>query len=389
MSSERARRRGGVVQANPYMVAIAAGVAGVTFAYTIDNNVREYLTIRRVPHAEAPIIDGDVSDPVWRTTKPVAVLTQQGANFDGTGETHVEIRAVHDGEWAYFSFIWDDPTRSLKHLPLVKKVDGWHLLQHGYDRGSADAFFEDKFAVLLTNLDITLAGDRTFHAGPVPIAGRPPTLSRRGLHFAPPGAVVEIWQWKATSGGRLGYMDHSHFGPPAEPTQAEIEGRSPYRGGFAPDPGSAPYSDNFDPRGPGGYDSPITPRRLPRDLAKTHAGLGGVDLDPNHGEADGSRWWMTTEESVPYSPDFDAKIPVGSVIPGVIMSGSFTGDRASVRCASRWSAGRWSLEAARRLGAQSPYEVGIATGTYMRVAAFDHSQIDHTRHVKPIRLEVE
>jgi hypothetical protein len=25
----------------------------------------------------------------------------------------------------------------------------------------------------------------------------------------------------------------------------------------------------------------------------------------------------------------------------------------------------------------------------MRVAAFDHSQIRHTRHVRPIRLEVE
>jgi len=34
-------------------------------------------------------------------------------------------------------------------------------------------------------------------------------------------------------------------------------------------------------------------------------------------------------------------------------------------------------------------DVPIKTGVFMRVAAFDHSQIRHTRHVRPIRLEVE
>ena len=59
-------------------------------------------------------------------------MTSEGGNFDGKGETRIEIRAVHDGTWAYFLFTWEDPTRSLKHLPLVKEVDGWHLLHDGY-----------------------------------------------------------------------------------------------------------------------------------------------------------------------------------------------------------------------------------------------------------------
>jgi hypothetical protein len=29
------------------------------------------------------------------------------------------------------------------------------------------------------------------------------------------------------------------------------------------------------------------------------------------------------------------------------------------------------------------------TGTYMQLAAFDHAQIHHTRHLRPILLEVE
>jgi hypothetical protein len=43
----------------------------------------------------------------------------------------------------------------------------------------------------------------------------------------------------------------------------------------------------------------------------------------------------------------------------------------------------------RRLESKSRYDMPISTGTFMRVAAFDHAQIRHTRHVKPIRLEVE
>ena len=41
-----------------------------------------------------------------------------------------------------------------------------------------------------------IPGDRTYHAGPTPIEGKPSTLSQRGLHFTPaPGLAVEVWQW--------------------------------------------------------------------------------------------------------------------------------------------------------------------------------------------------
>jgi hypothetical protein len=57
--------------------------------------------------------------------------------------------------------------------------------------------------------------------------------------------------------------------------------------------------------------------------------------------------------------------------------------------AARWASGLWALEVKRRLDTTSEFDVPIKTGVFMRVAAFDHSQIRHTRHVRPIRIEVE
>jgi Ethylbenzene dehydrogenase/Prokaryotic cytochrome b561 len=376
-------------QSNPFVVAAAIAITGASVIVAADRLAVDQLQVHRISSADVPILDGDTSDRAWRNITPFSLMTSEGGNFDGTGETRIEIRAVHDGTWAYFLFTWQDPTRSLKHLPLIKEVDGWHVLHNGFEAGDEHDFNEDKFSVLLTTMNVTLAGDRTFHASPQPIADAPATMTGRGLHFTEAG-YADVWQWKATSGGSTGWMDDAHFGPPLDPTPMQKSNIVPYKGGFAPDPGSANYKDNFiiDSDNAGGARL-TAPRRLPADLAATLAAMGDVDIDPNHGENDGARWYMTEDESIPYSAEADARIPMGTVIPGVIIAGEFSGDRADVRCAARWASGHWALEVARRLDTNSQYDVPIKTGVFMRVAAFDHSQIRHTRHVRPIRLEVE
>ncbi len=385
----RSARRGSVVQSNPFVVALAAAITGAGLIVAIDRETVDTLKVHRIDSADAPVLDGETSDPVWRNITPFVVTTNQGGNFDGTGETQIEIRAVHDDTWAYFLFVWEDPTRSLKQLPLKKTVDGWTLLHDGYEEGDEHKYNEDKFSVLLTTLDMTLAGDRTFHASPQPLPGAPPTSTGRGLHYTmDSNTYVDVWQWKATSTGATGWMDDDHFGPPAEVAQAQAEGKVPYRGGFAPDPGTSGYADNFDARSGGDFKH-VIPRRLPKDLAAMTAAMGPIDLDPDHSDGEQTRWFMTEAESAPYSPYADSRIPVGTVIPGVIAGGAFTGDRADIRCAARWASGRWALEVVRKLDTGSRYDVAIRSGVFMRVAAFDHSQIRHTRHVRPIRLEVE
>jgi hypothetical protein len=391
-ASQRAmRRKNFTLQSNPLAVAAAVAITGASVVVAADWLDVDTLHIHRIASTAAPILDGDTSDPVWRNIQPFTVVTNQGGNFDGRGESRVEIRAVHDGTWAYFLFTWEDPTRSLKHLPLVKEVDGWHLLHDGYEQGDEHAFNEDKFSVLLTTMDVNLAGDRTFHASPHPLADAPSTMTGRGLHYTPAeGLYADVWQWKATSGGPTGWMDDDHFGPPMQPTPLQANYTVPYRGGFAPDPGAANYSNNFDiTPDVAGDNRIVTPRRLPRDIAATTAAMGQLTLDPNVGESNGARWYMTEAESVPYAVELDQLIPVGTILPGVIVAGDFSGDRADVRCAARWASGHWALEVARRLDTKSKFDVPLRSGVFMRVAAFDHSQIRHTRHVRPIRLEVE
>jgi hypothetical protein len=378
------------LQANPFVIAAAVAITGVSAIIATDWLAVDSLTIHRIASTEAPVLDGDTSDPVWRNVEPFSLMTNHGGNFDGRGESRIDIRAVHDGTWAYFLFTWDDPTRSLKQLPLIKHIDGWHVLHDGYERGDEQAFNEDKFAVLLTTMDVDLAGDRTFHASPQPLAGAPETMTGRGLHFTPQGTLADVWQWKATSGGPTGWMDDDHFGPPLKPTPMQVKNAVPYRGGFEPDPGTGNYANNFEMTTDAADADPIvTPRRLPKDLAATLAAMGQISRDPNVGESDGARWFMTEAETVPYTPEADRLIPVGTVLPGVIISGDFSDDRADVRCAARWASGHWALEVARRLDTGSKYDVPLKTGVFMRVSAFDHTQIRHTRHVRPIRLQVE
>ena len=391
---EKAERRGKAPQrdatlhAHPLPAAIGAGLGFLFFLLSLDTVTRETLRIGEIAEGDRPQIDGDLSDHVWRDAVPVVVPTAQGANLDGTHSSTVEIRGVHDSVNVYLSFVWSDPTRSLKHVPLIKTENGWRLLQEGFDRDDATGFFEDKFAVLLVSKYALIPGDRTFHAGTKPLDKKPATFSGRGLHYTTDGGFADMWEWHASSGGLLGWVDDDHLGPPSEPTAAQKNGKESYKGGFYPDPGTAMFGYNFEPRGPGGYQETIMPKRLPRDWRRSQNAMGPVDPDPNHGDAEASVWWMTDSESAPYSEEQDARIPRGAIIPGLLISGKYTGDRADVRGAAKWASGRWTLEVVRKLNTGSKYDTPIATGSYMRVAVFDHTQSRHTRHIRPIRLEV-
>lgn len=392
--SRQSHRPGGALHAHPAATALAVALLFGAGALGLETSTRPILHVVDIRQQQAPRLDGDLSDPVWMQTTPVSVLTTQGWGFGGTGQSLVEVRGVHDGTFAYFAFVWSDPTRSLKHQPLIKTPTGWQVARDTTADAADGLFLEDKFSVLLAASSLPLIG-AAIHLSPAPLKDRPASASGRGLHYTTDGSIADVWIWRASHGGLNGHIDNGHFGPPVEPPREATDNAAAYTGGFGLDPGPVAYRANRvrrpmspAPNGAPGHTA-IEPLRLPRDAAAVTLALGDINTASSLSDSDGARWWMTQFDTVAYSKATDEKIPVGTVIPGIIMANPDDGGRQSIRGVARWAAGRWTLEVARRLYTGSANDVAIKTGTLMWVAAFDHSENRHTRHLRPLKLEVD
>lgn len=368
----------------PLLWALASGLLTLALLFTIEPLTRQQLIAVRLEKMAAPRLDGDLSDPAWAKAPVTRVLTQHGANFGGTGESLVEIRVVHDGTTAYFAFTWADPTRSLKQLPLVKRTDGWHVAQTGHDRADEQTYFEDKFSVLIARPVLPLVG-AAIHLALKPLGDNPPSLTGRGLHYTANGSSADVWQWHAD---HADIIDDGYFGAPAAATQKQLGGEARYKGGYTVERGAARYTDNFVLTRPRDYAQAVQPRRLPMQIAALTVSLGRIRNSPDLSEEEAAQWWLTPENSVPYSPEADAAIPDNTVIPGVIVLKPDSTGSGPVG-AARWSAGHWTLTLARKLQPPTGTGVPLETGDMIWVAAFDHSETRHTRHIRPITLEVQ
>jgi cytochrome b561 len=391
--------RGAVVLSVTILAGIAVGGGYICY----DRMSRDTLQVVKVPKSFDRRLQADLSDPIWRVPALV-IRTNQGTNFDGNGATSVEIRAVHDGEFITFGFVWDDPTRSLKHTPLVKKQDGWHVLftepQEQHDASLAakekfakttmvnfeDALAEDKFSIMLAHIEKPF-GPEAFHPGAKPLGEKPPSSSGRGLHYTEDGSSVNVWLWRA-DGSNSNRCENNRIGPPTPPTLSESRGRSPYKGGYVSDLSEATVIDNFMPTMPRNGSVVVTPQRLPTNAQPLHVLASLVELNPDYGDGENSRWSITEEDSAPYSAELDAQIPIGAMIPGVIARGLRPVSRKDVYCQAHWAAGRWTLLVRRRLNTGTRDDIQIDSNTYMWIAAFDHTFANHTRHIRPIKLEV-
>ena len=374
--------------AHPIASALTLVCAVCGIAAGAEQATRPVLTVGEIEGSQAPKLDGDLSDPIWTKAKPAYVLTTQGGDFGGAHQSLVEVRALHDDQNAYFAFVWEDPTRSLKHLPLVKRDGHWFIGASRTDLGDETKYHEDKFAVLLARPGLPLIG-AAIHLARQPLQDMPPGSTGRGLHYTVDGSIADVWQWRASHGGPYGHIDNCHFGGPVSQDQQSLDGTSHYSGGFALDPGGVPHQPNFvGVPGPAGR-SMALPRRIPRDMAAMAQAMGQISDRTAESESERSRWWMTTGESVPFTPALDAKIPDDTVIPGVLVFDRAEETPSSIRGTARWAAGRWTLELARRLHTGNRYDIPIKTGVLMWVAAFDHAEKRHTRHLRPFRLEVE
>lgn len=355
-------------------LALGVGVVVAAVAVLADKGSLPALQVART--GVVPVLDGDASDPAWATAPEAVVHTTRGHGLEG-GEVTVHVKALHDGQRAWLLFRWPDATRSQKHLPLVKTEAGWKVMQSRYAMNDETEFYEDKFAVMLARTP-TIGGG-TVQLGGQPLSGKPGPAHGMGLHATSDGSIADVWHWKSVRTGSIDQIDDNYFGPPME----AMKGR--YTGGYTQDPNrGGGFEQNYLAKA----DSPtVQLKYLPRDLAAQQARL--KTFNPDAAVSDEGEFAMRLADVEPYSAAADARIPVGTVIPSVIADRPFEGDRGDVKAHAKWKDGWWTLETSRLLDTGSKYDQPIADGIYLWVSVFDHSQVRHTRHVRPLQIKVQ
>jgi hypothetical protein len=375
----RPRARHGV--AGAAAVLVAGPVLGAT--YFTHGMVGPTLIVPRVD--AAPELTGLGDHPAWAASRTLRIHTARGANLP-RGEVTVEVSAVHDGEFVYFAFRWDDPQRSQKMTPLLKTEQGWRVLQSALETNDENEYYEDKFAVMLSHRPAL--GSGTTHLGQDLISG-PHYRNPRGLHYTEDGGVVDLWHWKSVRSGGMspGYIDDNYVGPPLPPVAPGAR----YTGGYTQDSTGlpSPYLQNWtklDSQLPLDQTS-VVPLYLPRERGVLER-AGTIDLDPE--AQDDGVWFLKLDEALPYEPALD-DYPVGAVLPGIVLTGPFEGDRAHVPAEARWSNGRWTLEARRLIDTGSRYDVSFEfdQDVFLWVGVFNHAQTRHSQHLHPVRVVLE
>jgi hypothetical protein len=116
--------------------------------------------------------------------------------------------------------------------------------------------------------------------------------------------------------------------------------------------------------------------------------MGETTLDPT--VSDEGTWYLRQDEVVPYDPALD-DYPLGTVLPGVVIAGAFTGDRGDLLGGAQWRDGYWTLEVSRLLDTGSEYDLALVRDrpAYLWVAAFNHSQTRHSQHLHPVQVDLE
>ena len=286
--------------------------------------------------ADAPLdAPFDLAALPWSETPALQVWVANGAGFR-SGQTLVELRALHDGRELFVRAQWEDRTEDRLYRPWKKTADGWERLVGNADY--PDVYSEDKLSLVFP-----IESDWRFHLVGCTFVchgggGRP-----YGYKGGP--KLIDCWHWKAARTDGSGQVDDQYW------SEVDFSQRNVGR--------------RNDPRDSGGYEDNRAeegehPAYLAADLQTAFQGI------------------IQAEAAVPYSAEAAAELPEGTLVPGIIAS-AFVGDRGDVRCQSHLSAGRWTLHIRRALNTGSPYDAVFVPGGRIPFgcAAFDGTGARH------------
>jgi hypothetical protein len=331
---------------NTKITLIAAVAAALAACSGLDTQApTNTLVVQR--STGTPTLDGVGSEPEWTNAKPLLVKVGGGANFAGTGETTVTMKAITSGDEIFFLIQYADPTQSQRRGPYAKQSDGsWKKLTDPADKGGDDnTYYEDKWA-LIWNIGNSISGFNESGCAVLCHAGEP-GKPYGNKYTMKEGELGDMWHMKTGRNGAVGqvddqYVDHTRFDAKTAPNA-----------GRKSDPGGAEY------KGFGLKDG--KPEFMSRDGKAASAG---------------GTYYVKDGDQVPFD---DKRFKAGDEVASYLIY-KVAGDRADIRVASRWQKGVWTHEVARKLKTGSKYDVqfdDLAKTYYFGVAAFDNAQVRH------------
>ncbi len=156
--------------------------------------------------SSAPVMDGNASDAVWASAKPLTVKLGGGANFGGSGETTATLKAVTSGDMIYFLLQYSDPTNSVRRGPFQKQADGtWKKFSDPSDKGGDDnLYYEDKWSIIW-NINDSIAGFNQNGCAVLCHLGEGKPFGNK--YTAKEGELGDMWHMKGSRNGVFGQVD--------------------------------------------------------------------------------------------------------------------------------------------------------------------------------------
>ena len=340
-------------RSRPFLIAASVGSVVAASLVLADYGTLDELPIRAIEAREAPKLDGVMDEAMWKTARPVyrahhaGRRPQRPRRVEGRdprrarrqehllrlplgGPEPVAAPPADDQEGGRLAHPRQQPGHRRRHDLLRGQVRGSVLAlrrfrQRRLDPHGREAARRQAGAAEPARLSLHHRRLDPRHVAVEGLARRPPRLRRRQY-------IVRHRRSRA---------------------EMEAAGQARYQAGYWGDPGRASYTYNFkiEP----GHKGPAPVQRLPKDLAANAAAPPASSYDPDSIDLESSRWWMTPEESDPYSPELDARIPLGTMHPGRDHPvRQLRGDRGHVHGGAKWKDGHWTLETVRALDTGSP-----------------------------------
>lgn len=298
--------------------------------------------------SDDPRLDGVGDDAAWKGAPETRISVSGGAN---DSNTTIVMKSVYSNDTVSFLMTWEDPTESWLRSPWEKGKDGtWAQLKDPNDKGGDNnTYYEDKMS-LIWSVGDSIKGFRDAGCSVVCHAGEDSQVKPYGNKYtSSPGETGDIWHWKSVR--NVDQVDDQYLDSTRLNTQDLTK--------------TIEAGRHSDPNDGGGYKD-----------NKTEDGKRPAFMSPDESKKDGSPGYILDSQKVPFD---DSKFESGDRVPGVVVA-PWTGDRADISAAWKYSNGTWTLEFSRKLetGSEKDVQFDDLKGTYYFGAAiFDNAQVRH------------